>query len=206
MPGRDSPLELQGVTPGFGDPVRGSQASFRAIMTAQSRPGLVQELADAPAPPPGLDAAAAAVLLTLADFETPVWLPPELAGGRAAAWLRFHCGCPFVTSPREATFAAARAGDAPPLSAFHPGDAKYPDRSTTLILMCEAFDGGPPLVLTGPGVKGSVRIAPAGLAHDFPAQVEANGAAFQCGVDMLLTCGSRLIGLPRSTRVAATGS
>ena len=36
----------------------------------------------------------AAVLLTLADHETPLWLDPAFAGARD--WVAFHCGAAFA--------------------------------------------------------------------------------------------------------------
>ncbi len=79
---------------GFADQVIDSQACFRAVLEAMSRPGRVQQLAAPPEIPPGLSPAAAAVLLTLVDADTPLRLS---AGREAEAWVRFHCGCPIVT-------------------------------------------------------------------------------------------------------------
>ncbi|MBI1338934.1 phosphonate C-P lyase system protein PhnH [bacterium] len=199
-----SVLDLSRVTPGFTDPIRDSQRIFRAVMTAMSRPGLPLALAAPPTPPAGLDAASAAIILTVADFETPVWLDPALVTGAAAPWVRFHCGAPLTDDPSAAAFAIAPAASSPPLAAFNPGDSKYPDRSTTLVLMCEAFVGGPTIRLEGPGVDGAVDIAPLGLADDTVDQLRENRSGFQCGVDLILTTGSYLIGLPRSTRAFVT--
>ncbi|MBP0573397.1 phosphonate C-P lyase system protein PhnH, partial [Mycobacterium tuberculosis] len=77
---------------GFAAPVLDAQATFRAVLDALARPGTVMALTrPGLVPPPGLPAAAAAVLLALADRDTPVFL----AGGRAhpaAHWLAFHTG------------------------------------------------------------------------------------------------------------------
>ena len=81
------------LAPGFADPVLASQAAFRAIMDAMASPGsivAVDGLAHAPRP---LGRAAAAVALTLLDYETPVWLDPLLAPSPDITdWLRFHTG------------------------------------------------------------------------------------------------------------------
>ena len=50
----------------------------------------------APAP---LDPATAAVLLTLVDNETPLWLDPAVAAARD--WLAFHCGASIVDAPER---------------------------------------------------------------------------------------------------------
>ncbi len=199
-------LDLARIVPGFADPTRESQAVFRRVMDAIARPGTVQDLSRAPDAPAGLDRAAAAVALTLFDFETPVWLDPALRGGDAEAWVRFHCGCPLTTQPDEAAFAlVVDAANAPELADFNQGDAKYPDRSTTVIFQLPALTGGAEVVLTGPGVKTQAVIGPKGLADGFWDQVQTNHAQFQFGVDLLLVAGDRLIGLPRSTRVEIKG-
>src|ERR1700758_946249 len=72
---------LATLTPGFADPVHDTQAVFRTLLDALSRPGTVGIVSDVL---PALDAAgphrptveraAFAALLTLCDFSTPVWL------------------------------------------------------------------------------------------------------------------------------------
>ncbi|MFZ5720701.1 MAG: phosphonate C-P lyase system protein PhnH [Pseudomonadota bacterium] len=199
------PLDLAEITPGFGDPTRDSQSVFRRVMEAVARPGAIQDLSFAPEPPAGLGRAAAAVALTLFDFETPVWLDPALRGA-AADWLRFHCACPIVDDPGRAAFAiVADVADAPPLSAFHQGDAKYPDRSTTVIIQTAALVGGRCATLEGPGIKGRSAIAPPGLNGVFWEQVQANHAQFQFGVDLIFAAGDLITALPRSTRVTIKG-
>ncbi len=79
---------------GFADPVRDAQACFRAVLDAMARPGTVRAVEAPAAPPPPLDRATAAVLLTLADADTPVWLDDGAAV--AGAWVGFHCGAPLA--------------------------------------------------------------------------------------------------------------
>ena len=54
--------------------------------------------------------AAAAALLTLADFETPLWIAPSLAGTEVAAYLKFHTG---ARARRRARTRRLRAGRTP---------------------------------------------------------------------------------------------
>ena len=61
----------------FADPVFDSQTAFRRIMRAMSAPGTVLACGEALAPPASLSPAAAAALLALADFETPLWVAPS---------------------------------------------------------------------------------------------------------------------------------
>ena len=88
------------ITPGFSDPVFQSQAAFRALLAALSEPGTLQQVASEITPPEGLATATATALLTLADYETPVWLPEALRNGPAGAWLRFHCAAALVDRRR----------------------------------------------------------------------------------------------------------
>ena len=190
------------ITPGFSDPVFQSQVAFRALLAALSEPGTVQQVASGIAPPEGLATATATALLTLADYETPVWLPEALRQGPAGAWLRFHCGAALVDRPSEAAFAVIDgAADEPKLSAFDPGTDQFPDRSATVIAQVAALEGGPAIALAGPGIPGSRKIAPQGLRPGFTDELRENGALYPLGVDVLLAHGDRLIGLPRSTQI-----
>ena len=199
-------LELDKIRPAFADPVRESQLAFRKIMDAVARPGTRASFGAAIEPPAGLGVAAATVALTLFDFETRVWLAPALRGGETEAWVRFHCGCPLTADPAEAAFAIViDPAAAPPLGEFNLGDAKYPDRSTTLIVQVENLDGGERVTLTGPGIKDQVSVAPRGLPQGFWGQMQDNNAKYQFGVDVLLAHGPALIAVPRSAQIQIQG-
>lgn len=199
-------LELDKIQPAFTDPVRQSQMAFRAIMEAVARPGTRADFGPALAPPAGLDVATATAALTLLDFETPLWLDPTLRGGEAEAWVRFHCGCPLTTDPAEAAFAiVSDVRTAPRLDSFNLGDARYPDRSTTVILQVESLDGGETAVLSGPGVKDAIMVAPRGLPEHFWDQMQDNNAKFQFGIDALIVSGQFLTAVPRSSQIQIQG-
>lgn len=190
------------IGPGFSDPVFQSQGAFRALLAALAEPGTRQRITGAIVPPEGLHAATATALLTLADYETPIWLPAALRDGAAGAWLRFHCGAALVSEPGRAAFAVIDGGSPQPaLSAFDAGSDQFPDRSTTLIVQCSALEGGEAVTLTGPGIATSRVIAPVGLRSGFWTEVAANNAAYPLGVDLLLSHGDAVLGLPRSTRI-----
>lgn len=187
---------------GFAEPVFQSQGAFRALLDALSEPGTRRTVAGGIVPPQGLQAATATALLTLADYETPIWLPPALRDGEAGAWLRFHCGATLASEPGQAAFAVIEGTDAAPLlAAFPAGTDQFPDRSTTIIVQCTALDGGEVVTLTGPGILGSRDVAPAGLRRGFWTEVAANNAAYPLGVDLLLSHGDIILGLPRSTQI-----
>jgi alpha-D-ribose 1-methylphosphonate 5-triphosphate synthase subunit PhnH len=188
----------------FANPVFESQATFRSVLHAMASPGRIVETGEALAPPPPLGRAAAAALLTLADFETPLWIAPSFAGSEVGTYLKFHTGAPLAAAPENAAFALADAeNDVLDFKSFSQGTPEYPDRSTTLILQVRRLASGAGLRLVGPGVRGSAELDVAPLPADFLAQWAANHASFPLGIDLILAAGSRLAALPRS--VAVTG-
>lgn len=194
-------LDLAEVSPGFTDATHESQAVFRHGLDALARPGTIRECGDVPAPPQGVHAAANALLLALLDQDCRLWLSPSL-NGAVAGYLRFHTGCILVGEPRHADFALiASPAELPPLGSFHPGTEEYPDRSATLVLQLQALQDAGGWRLSGPGVRGATRLQAAGLGADFLAQWRHNARSFPCGVDLFLASGSRLCGLPRTTRI-----
>lgn len=188
--------------PGFADAVLDAQATFRAVLAAMAHPGRIGAIAAAPEAPAPLSAAAGAVLLALADLDAPVWLDDAAASDEVAAWLRFHTGAPVVETPDAAAFAVV--GDPAGLAgfeSFRPGTAEYPDRSTMVIAEVPGLTGGPSLILTGPGIDGTRRFAPQGLADGFVAAWRANRTLFPLGIDLVLTGGAELAALPRSVAI-----
>ncbi len=190
---------------GFADPPLAAQAVFRAVLAAMAAPGTVVTLPDGGRVPPEapLPPAAAAIALTLADLETPVWLAPSRA--RAAGWLRFHSGAPVTANPESARFAFAAAADCPPLGAFDLGTDTYPDRSTTVVIEVDGLGTGTEVTVTGPGVRGATRLQVAGLPDGFWAARAKLAALFPRGIDVVLTCGAALAALPRTTRARPGG-
>ncbi|ABE33806.1 phosphonate C-P lyase system protein PhnH [Paraburkholderia xenovorans LB400] len=197
----NSQIALSTLTPGFADPVHDTQAVFRTLLDALSRPGTVgvveNVLPEVRATRAGL--AAFAALLALCDYATPVWLAqPDTALGSA---LRFHTGAPLVGEPAQAAFAYIHdTGTLPPLECFALGAAESPEQSVTLLIRVEALTGGAPVVLSGPGIQHTATIAPVGLPAHFWRERAALAPLFPCGVDCYLVCGARLIGLPRTTQ------
>jgi len=195
------------IAAGFSDPVLGAQIGFRTVMEAIARPGSVRALPGLPAAPPPLSPVAAAIALTLTDYDTPIWLDGPLAAvEEVTAWLRFHTGAPVIDDPARAAFAfLAEPAQAPPFSAFALGTPEYPDRSTTLVMQMERLSGGPALTLAGPGIVGSQELSAAPLPPDIATRLAANRALFPRGVDLLMVSADAVMALPRSTRVTAGG-
>jgi alpha-D-ribose 1-methylphosphonate 5-triphosphate synthase subunit PhnH len=197
-------IEMANLAPGFEDPPLHSQRVFRAIMQAQARPGTIADLS-ATAPPKlgGLHRAAAALALTLCDQDTPVWLSAACDDQDTAHWLRFHCGSRKCDSPAQSAFAFADGATAPPLHALNAGDPRYPDRSTTLVLMCASLEGGPRLEISGPGIAAAKIITPDGLPDTLLQERTALHDRFPLGIDVFLVADTRLMAWPRTSRIAA---
>jgi alpha-D-ribose 1-methylphosphonate 5-triphosphate synthase subunit PhnH len=191
------------VAAGFAEPVLAAQATFRTVMNAMARPGTVRYLIGIAAPPP-LSPTAAAVALTLLDYETAFWLDAPLAAApEVARWISFHTGARLTADPAAAAFAfVADAAAAPPFARFALGSPEYPDRSTTMVLQVEQLTEGDGMVLRGPGIAGSRRLAASPLPADFLARLADNRAQFPRGVDVLLAAADAVAGLPRSLHVA----
>ena len=141
-------------------------------------------------------------MLTLVDFETPLWLATSISK-TAANFLRFHTGAVIMDEPCEAQFAVIDGSRGQQdLGAFCPGDDRYPDRSATVIVQCRSMTGGPTARLSGPGIRGSRCVSPAGLWPDFWNEAAANAERYPLGIDILLVADREIMGLPRSTQIA----
>lgn len=198
---------INGLERGFSDPVLSAQAAFRAVLDAMARPGSMPAVAADAGVPHALAPATATLALTLFDHDTPIWRDEALNADDLGQWLRFHTGAPLTGNPAQAAFALI--GDAAALAdldRFSMGTADYPDRSTTLILQLDTLTTGEPLVLSGPGIKGTAELAPAPLPPRFIEMLEANRALFPRGCDLLLCAGEHVAALPRTTRVRRKGA
>jgi alpha-D-ribose 1-methylphosphonate 5-triphosphate synthase subunit PhnH len=188
----------------FPEPVLASQAIFRAVMDAFARPGEIKPLPPAQAAPGPLSATAAAVVLALLDYETPVWLDAPLANTpQVADWIRMHTGARVTAEPQAAAFAfLADPVRMPAFDAFSSGTADYPDRSTTLVLQVERFGSGERMSLSGPGIAAARSFASEPLPADFVERLAANRALFPRGIDLILVSPAAVVALPRSVRAA----
>lgn len=180
---------------GFARPAIDSAHGFRAAMSAMARPGTRQPIAGA-APPGGISGAAGALLLTLCDPETGIYLAADVDSKPLRDWIAFHTGAPIV-SAAHADFALGSWAALMPLAQFPTGTAEYPDRSATLIVEVTGFDREN-ATLSGPGIKDT-----SAMALPEVAAFQENAARYPQGLDFFFTSWSELAALPRSTRVLA---
>ena len=179
---------------GFDTPSVDSARSFRGILDAMARPGTIHSL-DGAAPPEPLSVAAGAVVLTLCDRSTPLFLAGEYDTPQVRQWIAFHTGAP-VASPETCAFALGRWEELVPLSRYPIGTSEYPDSSATLIVQMDALlpNGA---TLQGPGIKDTAELA----LPDVTA-FQANHTLFPLGLDFIFTSGTQVAALPRSTEVS----
>lgn len=183
----------QALTGGFENASHASALAFRAALDALARPGTIHRIVGGQAPAP-LSKAAATLILTLCDPETPVFLAGDCDVAPVRDWVTFHTGAPLV-GPSKAVFAIGTWAELNPIDRFAIGSAQYPDRSATLIVETADLRASG-ACLTGPGIRDSA-------AFDLPdvAAFQRNAALFPLGVDFVFTSGTRVAALPRSTKI-----
>lgn len=200
---QDMKTETRRAIPrGFSDQVMDSNAVFRAVLDAISHPGSIREMPVSLPQIEGVDYAAQALLLTLADGDTPIWLD-ESTEASFGDYLKFHCGSPITSDPQCAWFGlvVSKAG-LDQLENFPVGDDEYPDRSATIVLQVPSLVGGSVQRLWGPGIEGEIAVSPA-IDAKFWAFWKRNTALYPRGVDVVFSSGSGLLALPRSSRMGA---
>ena len=182
----------------FNHPVADAQRAFRRILKAMSEPGVLVSLplqqgwGD-------LSPAATAVLLTLVDQESALWLDGRIDNEVVRSNLRFHTGVPIVAE-RDAPFALTHAAANPDPALFASGDNMLPEKSTTLIVEVPSLSGGLTLRLSGPGLREPRAIAPQ-LPEAILHYLRERPHPFPQGVDLIFTCGEAMMALPRTTNV-----
>lgn len=204
--------------PGFQNPVFDATTVFRDVMDAFSRPGRLHKITVECAIPVTLDLATSAILLTLADNETPLWLDPEINAKQTRDFLKFHTGCSHTDTIATATFAVAGAKTSPKdMSAIAVGSPDYPDRATTLIIQVDHITESSltnqtqtpknatsltlPITLTGPGILNAISLEIRGLTQNFWQWRNSLCQNFPCGIDVIFTHQGRFVAIPRSTKV-----
>jgi alpha-D-ribose 1-methylphosphonate 5-triphosphate synthase subunit PhnH len=184
------------LSAGFSDPVADAQSCFRAVLDAMARPGGVHKVNGVAAPWP-LGNAAGAVLLTLVDHETPLWLDP--AAHSALGWVIFHTGAPIEPAIDQAMFILALS--LPDLASLTAGTDEMPEASATIILQVASLSSGVRYELFGPGLREPGILTVDGLPADFAAIWATNHALYPLGIDLILCAGNSLAALPRSVAV-----
>lgn len=164
-----------------------ANATFEALMWALSRPGTPHAL-----PAPGM----AGIAEALVDRECSVHAAdPALRAAVAAT------GAALVEADiADYAFLALDGNAALAALAQVPiGSALCPDQGATVVAEARLGEG-PLLRLSGPGVDGTLDLAPGGL-HPGLWRLRQDRCRYPEGFDLFLLCGAAVVGLPRSTLI-----
>jgi alpha-D-ribose 1-methylphosphonate 5-triphosphate synthase subunit PhnH len=194
------------------DEVFDSQATFRALLDAMSRPGTISQVPRIAytAVPRGFCAPAMSILKTLCDHRVSF----SVAGAQVnPEWIRYlevNLAAPHATveSADYVLFdgAAYDAG----FAKLRLGSPEYPESSATALLFISRLSQDPyesegpacDLEFSGPGVKGTVRLSVTGLDPAYAVEREKVNRAFPLGIDILLVDPEgRVAGVPRTSSV-----
>lgn len=186
--------QAQVLEGGFANASIEAAYAFRAAMQAMAMPGRIYPIGGAFGPAP-LSVAAASLVLTLCDPETPLYLAGAYDRPDIAEWVRFHTGAPLVSAAR-ARFAIGSWSELMPLGQYAIGVPEYPDQSATLIVECDDVQAAG-AELRGPGLKD---VGALNLPELEP--IQANSKLFPLGIDFFFTSADRIAGLPRTTKVS----
>ncbi len=186
---------------GFQSEIFDSQAIFRTVLDAMATPGKIMNLPIKIGPPKSLDPAAGAILMTLLDFETPLW--SNLAHDSAAIqWLVFHTGAPFSQAKKNTAFALCtdyeNLGDP---GHFSLGTIESPQESTTLIIQTGGVDKRSSLRLTGPGIQTHTDLKLTGVSNRFIEKRAQIFNTYPLGVDMIFVWDTIFVAIPRTTHL-----
>ena len=161
------------LQPAFTLAVQDAQHSFRRLLKAMSEPGVIVSLQQLQHGWQPLNVASTSLLLTLADHETPVWLASALRNDLVGQNL---------------------------LNVLSAGTVTAPETGVTLIVQLASLSGGRMLRLTGAGIAEERMIAPQ-LPDCIIDELTERPHPFPLGIDLILTCGERLLAIPRTTHV-----
>lgn len=168
------------------------QRTFRALMTAFSFPGRPQSLplcSDATSP--------TGIAAVLCDNEVSLADPDQLIGPADMRRLGTR-----EASADSAGFVIAEGNRAP---GFAPvlGTLAEPEKGATLIIRVDSIEGSNdfPLILEGPGIAGTQALPVSGLNSQWLAQRARWNRNFPMGIDLILVDDTRVVALPRTTRI-----
>jgi alpha-D-ribose 1-methylphosphonate 5-triphosphate synthase subunit PhnH len=195
------------LPPGFADPARDAQRSFRAVLNAIAHPARAYPLAGPAEPPAALGRGLAAVALTLLDEACAVWLGGALArDADVRAWLAFHTGARRVDAMTAADFVIAAPDVLPPLESLALGTEEAPHLSATVVLDIRGCAGPARFTARGPGIDGTATLAAPWAPDDFAEAWRRNAEIFPRGVDLLLVDSRTVTAVPRTTQLTAAHS
>ncbi|KJF93701.1 PhnH protein [Photobacterium angustum] len=186
---------------GFDCPVHDAQQTFRLLMDAMAKPGLVVEL-PSDVRFGGVSKAATQLMLTLVDNSTQVFMSSHYLNDPSFIEnVRFHCAASLTQIREHADFGLLAGNEITTLNGFSKGEENYPDRSASLIIEVDSLQSGVELSLTGPGIQEKTTAYINGLSSELLVAVLNGRGVFPHGVDLFFTSGRQVMALPRTTQV-----
>ncbi len=169
--------------------------TFRVILQGMSHPGKVYPLPDFN----GDEPVAVELLRCLMDNEASFAVIGDTGLARALA---LHTGSRPV-SPEYADFIIVCRGTSSNLAGCKRGSLEYPDTGATILyLVHELREGNGEIILSGPGVDGTVSLQIAGLPLSELQRLREVNSEFPLGVDaVFLDQSGRIACIPRSSHI-----
>ena len=200
--------DLSDIPAGFGNEHQSSQQIFRSALKALSYPGRLVDVHHDACTPEGTNTVIAGMLLALLDSETSLWCSNSNHMYLATEWLKFHTDCVVFETPGQADFLwIDHIQDLPNLENLKRGTDQYPDRSATCIINVPNLSekSSSFYQLRGPGIESQKNFTLNGWLekdhHIFLEFWNKNTKYFPCGVDVYMSDGFHLLGLPRTTQL-----
>jgi alpha-D-ribose 1-methylphosphonate 5-triphosphate synthase subunit PhnH len=186
------------------DEVVDSARDFSVLLSAMSRPAMIHDLGVvAIHPPAGFSNASASVALALLSEEATFatlglseYVTEYIAVNTRAARAE-------IDAAGFLFFATADRGEKE-LAAANRGDLQYPELGATIVaqladLSSEPLPDSIRVHAQGPGIDGAAVFYAKGLHRVWLATLRGRNVEYPLGVDAILTCGNRIVCLPRST-------
>jgi alpha-D-ribose 1-methylphosphonate 5-triphosphate synthase subunit PhnH len=194
------------------DEVFDSQATFRALLDAMSRPGTIQKIRRITytASPGGFCRPSLSILKTLCDHRVSFSIGESHATSEWIRYLEVNLSAPYrtVDSADFVLFDGAAYDDG--FTRIRRGSLEFPEGSATALLFIARLSAGPDdtegpvcdLTVAGPGVNGRARLSVTGLDPTYVAERKRSNRAFPLGIDLFLVDPDGLVaGVPRTSTV-----
>ena len=201
--------DLSTIPAGFADYAQTSQKVYRAALQALSYPGRLIDLDHDASTPKDTNRVVAGLLSALLDSETSLWCSSKDQLIQACEWLQFHTDCAVLESSEQADFLWIKnIEEFPEIERIKTGTDQYPDRSATCIIEVPSLSQKSIdfFTLKGPGIQFTSELHVKGWSKEIYKKLLSiwtqNHQLFPCGIDLYLSDGQHLIGLPRSTQLS----
>ncbi|MDQ3411622.1 MAG: phosphonate C-P lyase system protein PhnH [Chloroflexota bacterium] len=194
------------------DPIRASQHTFRALLTALSTPGSLHPLGVHPAVAqagPAGNPWLASALVALLDHEVTLAVDASMPARQALVDLLHRRTRTSLASLEQADFVVADilAMDPALPGRLKRGSLEYPDDSATLLVEVESLastsQAGAETTVRGPGVDGERAAWLPGLTDSFLAARDEANRHYPMGIDLfVIDHAGQVMGLPRTAVVS----